>query len=144
MALLLAVAVTLCAVCITILLAYNHQLHATVDSWKSAHIHALCETREWESKYWGVVTDTADPADAPPSHNVPDIDVDEVMSGSDDPVWNIVIDCRSVGVMGEWLNSHPEIAEQQPHRQYGEFATFILGLPEDEQSVAGVARAVRA
>ena len=160
MALLLAAAVTMCAICIVVLQAHNRSLHHRVEAYKSLHTQGLKQTREWERKYYDAHTEVSDltvklqnttevldsaeegEALAPPSHGVPDIDMDALMAGSDDPVWDLVIDCRSVGVMNEWLNRHPEFAEAQPHRQYGEFATYILNLPESQRNVEGVRLAV--
>lgn len=154
MSVILAVAVTLLALCVIILQARNNQLQHMVRAAKALHTSALAEGREWERKYWTVrtgleeVSDTLDRAEegealAPPSHNVEAIDVEAVMAGSDDPVWEIVTHCRSVGVMGEWANTRPDLANSPDHRKYGEFATFILQLPEDQQSVQGVSLAVR-
>lgn len=157
---LLAVGITLCAICIIILQARNHSLYHTIGVWKEAHVRALEEARGWESKYWKEYSNATDLADALDSaengesltptqgynqwaegilHSTPD----QIMAGSDDPVWDTVIDCRASGVMAEWLNRHPEFKGMQPHRIYGEFATYILGLPEDQRYVNGVAMAVR-
>ncbi len=129
MALLLAVAVCLLGVCIMILQAQNKYLRESLAAWKASaepvDIGTVCD--EYLS---------------PTSHNVPDIDPDQIMAGSDDPVWDLVIDCRSVGIMNEWLVRHPQVAAQQPHRQYGEFATYILQLPEHQRNVSGIRLAV--
>lgn len=142
MELLLAVGITLCAVAILILCSYNNQLHHRVESYKVLHGAALSEAREWECKYWAEHTSTDIPP-APPSHGVEDVDVESVMAGSDDPVWELVIACRSTGIMGEWLRNNPPVQAQQKHRQYGEFATWILQLPEEKQTIQGVTYAVR-
>jgi hypothetical protein len=143
MELLLGIAITLLALCVIILQSRNNSLHHTVHAWKSSFSTATNEAREWERKYWAEHTNSDTSTMSPPSHGVEDVDVEALMADSDDPVWDIVVDCRSVGVMGEWLNQHPEIAAQQPHRRYSEFATFILQLPEHQRSVHGVTLAVR-
>jgi hypothetical protein len=153
MALLLAVAVTLLAVCIGVLQARNNQLHIAVNIWKEAQDRALSEAREWEGKYWAAyqatddlsaALDTAEEGEAlaPPSHDVPEVDAEAIMAGSDDPVWDLVIDCRGRGIMLMWLDKNPRFKELAAHRRYGEFATYILQLPEDQQTVVGVKRAV--
>lgn len=122
---LLAVAVTICAVCIIILQARNNYLHRQLND----AVNALDRVENGEAL-------------APPSHNVSDVDMEAIMTGSDDPVWDLVIDCRAVGIMNEWVNRHPEFANVPDHRKYGEFATFILNLPEHQRSVHGIRLAV--
>jgi len=75
---------------------------------------------------------------SPPSHDVPPLDVEELMTASDDPVWELVVDCRSVGLMNDWINKNPQFRGSQAHRKYSEFATWILNLPESRRSVEGV------
>lgn len=148
MALLLAIALTLCAICIIILQAYNNQLSKSVTHWKEAHTYALEEARQWESRYWRERTNIPDNGeaiveDAPRSHDVPDVDVEKVMAESDDPVWDVVIGCRGVGTMNYWLNRvRPDLKDAMPHRKYGEFASYILQLPEDQRTVDGVTAAL--
>ena len=161
MALLLAIALTLCAVCIMILQARNNQLHHRVEAYKSLHTQLLKQTREWESKYFDArtevsdltvklqnateVLDVAEEGEAlpPPSHDVPTVDVEAAMSDSVDPIWNLVGECRRAGLVEDWLaECRPDLSHAQPHRKYSEFATFILQLPEHQQNADGVKLAV--
>jgi hypothetical protein len=144
MELLLAIGITLCALCIIILQARNNQLHSALDAWKNAYHTANTLTREWEDKYWSVVTNT--PADGMVSkrgRDVEPIDPDRAMSESDDPIWRVVEGCRATGVMSLWLHRvRPDLNKSQPHVRYSEFATWLLQLPEDKQNVAGARDAV--
>lgn len=115
MEIVLAVGITLLSVVVVLLLAHNRQL-------QRSHIEAPL---------------------APRSHDVEALDADLLMATSDDPIWDLVIDCRSVGVLNEWLQTRPELKESQDHRKYGEFATWLLNLPEDQQTVRGARMAVR-
>jgi len=111
----------------------------------------VSEARKWERDYWVAHTEVSDlkadilptiPA-APASHGVSPVDIEKVMADSDDPVWDIVIDCRQAGIVDGWLEVvRPDLTSAPPHRVYGEFASYILNLPESDRNVDGVMSAI--
>lgn len=137
MELLLATSLSLCAIAILILLVRNNRLSHERHGLKALHNGAIRERNNWEDKYWEAISYLRIQK-APPSHNAEPVDPDEVISNSDDPVWDIVVECRKAGLFHKWLTLNHDLLYAQPHRRYGEFATWILQLPESRQSVGGV------
>lgn len=155
---LLAVSVTLLAICVIVLLARNNALWTQRNQFRKLWDDCRRDCEDWERRHYqdysdleqaankiGLLeseldTSTEGEALAPRSHNVEDIDTEAIMSDSDDPVWDLVLECRREGVLGEWLlKVRPDMVNAQPHRMYAEFGTWILDQPGgDAQTVASV------
>jgi hypothetical protein len=128
----------------------NTELRDEKRQYKHLYESVRDEANEWENRalaYSVELTEYANKlhaaphSDAPPSHDVQPIDAEQIIANSDDPVWDLVEQCRDL--MPLWELKRPEIAKCQPHHRYAEFATFIANLCDKHRNREGVAEAIR-
>ena len=158
---LLAGSVLLLALLVNILIHRVQELTRGLSSTKKLYYDQMRDTRDWERKYYDTFTDLTTrenelreahvrldasedgEALSPTSHNVPDVPTEDIMAESNDPIWDLVIECRREGVLGEWvMKVRPDMLNAQPHRQYAEFGTWILN-DGDDQTVESVRNRLR-